>query len=84
MKSQSSVDVLRIILPYSKNYQFYAVVGSMDKGPHSIDKLSNLGCCGLELGLGRQVFDLGLGPGPQVLGLDLEGPGLDSITYQNT
>ena len=41
-KSLSSINVLQIIWPYSKSYQFYAVVGSADKDPHSIDKLSNL------------------------------------------
>ena len=35
-------NVLQIIWPYSKSYQFYAVVGSTDKDPCSIDKLSNL------------------------------------------
>ena len=38
----SSINVLQIIWPYSISYQFYAVVGSAYKDPHSIDKLSNL------------------------------------------
>ena len=42
IKYLSSINVLQIIWPYSKSYQFYAVVGSADKDPHSIDKLSNL------------------------------------------
>ena len=42
IKSLSSINVLPIIWPYSKSYQFFAVVGSADKDPHSIDKLSNL------------------------------------------
>ena len=42
IKSLSSMNVLQIIWPYSKSYQFYAVVGSADKDPRSIDKLSNL------------------------------------------
>ena len=42
IKSLSSINVLQIIWPYSISYQFYAVVGSADKDPHSIDKLSNL------------------------------------------
>ena len=42
IKSLSSIDVLPNIWPHSKSYQFYAVVGSADKDPHSIDTLSNL------------------------------------------
>ena len=42
IKSLSSINVLQIIWPYSKSYQFYAVVGSADEDPHSIDKLSSL------------------------------------------
>ena len=42
IKSLSSMNVLQIIWPYSKSYQFYSVVGYADKDPHSIDKLSNL------------------------------------------
>jgi hypothetical protein len=38
----SVIYVLQYIWPYSKRYQFFAVVGSADKGPHRIDKLSNL------------------------------------------
>jgi hypothetical protein len=37
-----SVNVLQNIWPYSKSYQLYAVIGSADYDPHSIDKLSNL------------------------------------------
>ena len=42
IKSLAFINVLPIIWPYSKSYQFYAIVGSADKDPHSIDKLSNL------------------------------------------
>ena len=42
IKSLSSIDVLQIICPYSKSYQFYAVVGSADKDSHSINTLPNL------------------------------------------
>ena len=31
IKSLSSINVLQIIWPYFKSYQFYAVVGSADK-----------------------------------------------------
>ena len=41
-KLLSSINILQNIWSYSKSYQFYAVVGSADKDPHSIDKLSNL------------------------------------------
>ena len=37
-----SIKYLQIVWPHSKSYQFYAVVGSTDKDPHSIDKLSIL------------------------------------------
>ena len=42
IKSLSSINVLPNIWPYSKSYQFCAVVCSDDMDPHSIDKLSNL------------------------------------------
>jgi hypothetical protein len=41
IKSRSSINVLPHIWPYSKSYQFYAVVGSVDFDPHNRDKLSN-------------------------------------------
>jgi hypothetical protein len=42
IKSLSPINVLQNIWPYFKSNKFYAVVGSADKDPHSIDKLSNL------------------------------------------
>jgi hypothetical protein len=42
IKSLLSTDVLPNIWLYSKSYPFSVVVGSADKGPRSIDKLSNL------------------------------------------
>ena len=41
-KSRPYIIVLQNIWPYSKSYQFKDVVGSVDKDPQSIDKLSNL------------------------------------------
>ena len=42
IKSLSSINVLQYIWPYSISYQVYAVVGSADKDPLSVDKLSIL------------------------------------------